>query len=147
MPPKTDYTLRIGFTDSGVVVTPTAPGSISQRGYESQTIRVNGTVVASGTGHNVAVAAAGPTTITIAVTAPARNTNNYTVKVYRNRQTLSSNADLSSLSISPSGGLKLSSNSTPSAPIYEARVQSSKVTVSYRLSDSAGGASAVVAAG
>ena len=142
-PAINDYTLRIGFNDSGVIVTPTGVSSLP--GDQSQTIRVNGTVVESEASHNVAVAAGGLTTITIAVTAPAGNTNNYTVKVYRNRQTLSSNADFSSLSISPSGGLKLSSNSTPSAPIYEARVQSSKVTVSYRLSDSAGGASAVVA--
>ena len=144
---ENDYTFRIGFNDSGVIVTPTATDLSGLEGNQSQTIRVNGTVVASATSHNVAVAAAGPTTITIAVTAPAGNTNNYTVKVYRNRQNLSSNADLSSLSISPSGGLKLSSDSTPSAPIYEARVQSNKVTVSYSLSDSAGGASAVVTAG
>ena len=142
---ENDYTLRIGFTDSGVVITPTGATGIEQD--QSQTIRVNGTVVTSGDGQNVAVAAGRTTTITIAVTAPAGNTNTYTVKVYRNRQTLSSNADLSSLSISPPGGLKLSSDSTPSAPMYEARVQSDKVTVSYRLSDSAGGASAVVAAG
>ena len=140
---ENDYTFRLGFTDSGVVVTPTATDLTGLTGNQSQTIRVNGTVVASGTGHNVAVAAGRTTTISIVVTAPAGNTNTYTVKVYRNNQTLSNNANLSSLGLA---GVSLSpafrSDTTP----YEARVQADKVTVSYGLSDTAGAASAAITA-
>ena len=135
----TEYNLRIGFTDGGVIVTPTAATGLPAD--QSQTIRVNGTVVASAAAHNVAVAPGRTTTINVVVTAPAGNTNTYKVKVYRNNQTLSSNNNLSSLGLT---GVSLSPAFSSGTTSYKARAQAGMVTVSYGLSDSAGGASAAV---
>ena len=134
-----EYNLRIGFTDSGVIVTPTAATGLPAD--QSQTIRVNGTVVESAAAHNVPVAAGRTTPINIDVTAPAGNVNRYTVKVYRNNQNLSDNANLSSLGLA---GVSLSPTFSSGTTTYEARVQSDKVTVNYGLSDNAGGASAAL---
>ena len=136
----TEYTVRTIFNDSGVTVTATAADT-------GASIRINGQTPNASDQVGVSVGAGMTTSIPIVVTAAAGNTKTYTVKVYRNRSTLSDNANLSSLSISPSGGMKESADSTSAMPVYEARVQSGMVTVSYTLSDSAGGASAAVTAG
>ena len=135
----TKYDLRIGFTDSGVVVTPIAATGLPAD--QSQTIRVDGTVVASGTARNVPVAAGMTKAIRIEVTAPAGNKNTYTVNVYRNRQNLSMNANLSSLGLT---GVSLSPAFSSGTTTYEARVKAEEVTVTYGLSDTAGGASAAL---
>ncbi len=137
----TEYTVRTIHNDTGITVTAPADDT-------GATVRVNGVRTDATTNQaGVSIPPGATTNISIVVTAAAGNTKTYTVKAYRNRPTLSSNADLSSLSISPSGGLKESATSTSAAPVYEARVQSGKVTVDYTLSDRAGAASAVVAAG
>ena len=102
---------------------------------------MNGTVVAAEAPHEVSLASgAGRTTnITIVVTAPLRSvTETYTIKVYRERRTRSDNADLASLRVS---GASLSPSFSAGTNMYNARVQSDKVTISYRLSDTGGGAS------
>ena len=140
------FTARIPFTDTGVVIRPTATEDDNQTDgtldpAKNSIIRVNGTVVATGTDHNVSLAGrAGRTsTITIVVTAPQRTvTETYTVKVYRNRQTLSDNANLASLSVS---GGSLTPRFSPGTRSYTARVQADTTTISYRLSDTGGGAS------
>ena len=136
-----EYDLRIGFNDGGVVVTPTAATGIPTG--QSQTIRVNGTVVASEANYNVAVAAGRTTTVNIEVTAPAGNKNTYKVNVYRNRQNLSDNNNLSSLGLA---GISLSPAFSSGTMEYKARVQAEEVTLSYGLSDTAGGASAAITA-
>lgn len=136
----TEYTVRTIFNDSGVTVTATAADS-------DATIRINGRTPNDSNQVGLSIPAGQTTNISVVVTAAAGNTKTYMVKAYRNRSPLSDNANLSSLSISPSGGLKESATSTSAAPIYEARVQSGMVTVDYTLSDRAGGASAVVTAG
>ena len=138
----TEYTVRTNFNDSGVTVTATAVDAAA-----GATVRVNGQTPNDINQVGVTIPDGVTTNISIVVTAAAGNTKTYTVKAYRNRSILKLDADLSSLNISPSGGLTLSSDSTPIAPIYEARVQADKVTVSYRLSDTGGGAFAVVTAG
>ena len=139
----TEYAVRIPFIHSGVTVTPTSPGTLPSG--ETQTIRVNGTTVASGADHVVGNLRAGMTTsITIQVTSPTRTvTNTYTVKVYRERQSWSGNTDLASLSL---GGVSLSPSFRPGQTTYNARTQSGTVTVSYGLSDIGGGASASITA-
>ena len=135
------FTGRIPFTDTGVVITPTASEAGEIDAAMNSIIRVNGTVVASGATHNVSLAGrAGRTsTITIVVTAPQRTvTETYTVKVYRERQTLSDNANLASLSVS---GGSLTPRFSSGHRSYTARVQADTATISYRLSDTGGGAS------
>ena len=142
------FTARIPFTDTGVVITPTATENDNEDTATNtidpalnSIIRVNGTVVVTGMPHNVSLAGrAGRTsTITIVVTAPQRTvTETYTVKVYRNRQTLSDNANLASLSVS---GGSLTPRFSPGTSSYTARVQADTTTISYRLSDTGGGAS------
>ena len=130
-----EYKVRIPFDQTGVEVTPTAA-----EGADA-IIRVNGQVVASAATPSVSVASAigSEFTITIHVQAPLRSsTQTYTVKVYRERQPRSDNANLSSLGVS---GASLSPAFTPGTTGYKARIQSDKVTVSYRLSDTGGGAS------
>ena len=129
-----EYKVRIPFDQTGVVVTPTTTvtGTI---------IRVNGQVVESAASHSVSVASAigSEFTVTIHVQAPLRSsTQTYTVKVYRERQQRSDNKNLASLGVS---GASLSPAFTPGKLGYKARIQSDKVTVSYRLSDTGGGAS------
>ena len=136
----TEYTVRTIFNDTGVTVT-------AEANHAEATVKINGQTPNASNQVGVPVVAGMTTTIPIVVTAEAGNTKRYTLKVYRNRSSLSNNANLSSLSIMPSGGLKESDTSTSTAPVYEARVQSDKVTVDYTLSDTAGGASAAVAAG
>lgn len=129
-----EYKVRIPFDQTGVVVTPTAAETDS-------IIRVNGTVVASAASHSVSVASAigSEFTVTIHVQAPLRSsTQTYTVKVYRERQQRSDNKNLASLGVSGAG---LSPAFTPGKLDYKARIQSDKVTVSYRLSDTGGAAS------
>ena len=134
------YTVRTNFNDTGVTVTVTAADT-------DATIRVNGRTPNASNEVGISNIPAGATsTINIVVTAEAGNTKTYTVKVYRNRSPLLSNANLSSLSISPSGGLKESATSTSAAPVYEARVQDDEVTVSYSPSDSGGAVSVAIAA-
>ena len=135
----TMYTVRIPHVDSGVDITATA--EINLTGGD-QTIKVNGTTVTSGAAHTVTGIASGTiTTINIEVTAPAGNKKVYTVKVYRERSPLSDNANLSSLGLA---GVRLSPAFSSGTISYEARVQATEVTVSYRLSDTAGGASAAI---
>ena len=138
------YTARIPFITAGVTVTATANDATNATVSFSH---ADTDMSESGQQINLASRAGMTTDIVVTVRAQAGNTKRYTISVYRERETLNDDANLSSLSISPSGGLKESSTSTSAAPMYEARVQSGKVTVSYNLSDSAGGASAVVAAG
>ena len=142
-----EYTVRIGFNDTGVVVTPTAgitPTPDDGNPGNDQIIRVNGTVVASGSGHNVSTAAGQTTTISIVVTAPQRTVaKTFTVKVYRERSTESMDANLSSLGISPGS---LSPAFSSGTTMYTARVQAGEVTLNYGLSDNAGGASASITA-
>ena len=129
-----EYKVRIPFVQSGVVVTPTAAETDS-------IIRVNGQVVASAASHNVSVASAigSEFTITIHVQAPLRSVSEtYTVKVYRERKDRSDNKNLASLGVS---GASLSPAFTPGTISYKARVQAASVTLSYRLSDTGGGAS------
>lgn len=135
-----EFTVRTIFDDGGVTVTATAADT-------GATVRINGQTPNASNQVGVTIPAGSTTNISIVVRAAAGNSKTYTVKAYRNRSTLSDNANFSSLSISPSGGLKQSSTSTSAAPVYEARVQAGKVTVSYNLSDTGGAASAVVAAG
>ena len=133
----TMYTVRIPFNDSGVDITATEDTA-------DQTIKVNGTTVTSGTAHTVTGIASGTiTTINIEVTAPAGNKKVYTVKVYRERSPKSDNANLRSLGLA---GVTLSPAFSSGTTSYKARVQASKVTVSYSLSDTAGGASAAISA-
>ena len=140
------YTVRIGFNDSGVTVTPTAVSGNAGNPDASRNsiIRVNGKMVTSGEGEVVDLGRrAGMTTdITIHVTAPQRSaTKTYTVKVYRERQTKSTNANLASLGLS---GVSLSPAFTPGTTSYKARVQAATVTLSRQnLSDTGGGASIV----
>ena len=145
VPTEENYEARIGFSDSGVVVTPTATQSSDDNDSANDSIiRVNGTTVTSGSAHNVAVSAGQTTTISIMVKAPQRSvTKTYRVKVYRERVSKSVNADLSSLGIIP-GSLTpgFSSGTTD----YKARVQADKVTISHDLFDNAGGASAAITA-
>ena len=106
-------------------------------------IRVNGTVVASGSPHSISLAsrAGRTTTITILVTAPLRSsTETYTVKVYRERQTKSDNANLASLGLR---GASLSPGFSAGTTSYKARVQAADVILSQSLSDTGGGASIV----
>ena len=148
---KVSYTVRIPFVDSGILVTPTAgitPSPDDGNPGNDQIITVNGTVVTSGNGHRVSLAhRAGQTTdIRIMVTAPSRDaTKTYTVKVYRERQDLSKNADLNSLSINP-GSRSLSPAFSRGKDKYTARVSAGTVTIAYRLSDIGGGASASITA-
>ncbi|MDE2687656.1 MAG: cadherin-like beta sandwich domain-containing protein [Chloroflexota bacterium] len=139
-PATTEYTVRTIYNDTGVTVTAEAADA-------GATVRVNGQTTNDSNQVGLSIPDGQTTNISVVVTAAAGNTKTYMVKAYRNRQNLSDNANLSSLSISPSGGLKESATSTSAAPIYEARVQSGMVTVDYTLSDRAGGASAVVTAG
>ena len=136
------FTGRMPFTDTGVVITPTASeASANDIATDDSIIRINGTVVASGAPHNVSLAsgAGRTTTITIVVTAPQRTvTETYTVKMYRERQSLSDNSNLASLSVS---GGNLTPGFSPGTDMYNARVQSGAVTLSYGLSDTGGGAS------
>ena len=139
----TEYNVRIPFDQTGVTVTPdVVPGNKGNDiAAENSIIRVNGTVVAAEAGHEVSLAnGAGRTTnITIVVTAPLRSvTETYTIKVYRELRTRSDNADLASLRVS---GSSLSPSFSAGTNMYNARVQSDKVTISYRLSDTGGGAS------
>ncbi len=146
---KDSYTVRIPFVDSGVLITPTAgvtPTPDDGNPGNDQIITVDGTVVTSGEGHRVSLAnRAGQTTdIKILVTAPSRDaTETYTVKVYRERQNLSSNADLGSLSINPGS---LSPTFSSGKNMYTARVSAGTVTLGYSLSDTGGGASAAITA-
>ena len=133
-----EYKVRIPFDQTGVVVTPTAA-----EGADA-IIRVNGTVVASAATHNVSVASAigREFIITIHVQAPLRSsTQTYTVKVYRERQPRSDDSSLTSLGVS---GASLSPAFRPGTTAYKARVQAANVTVSYRLADTGGGASAAL---
>ena len=139
----TEYNVRIPFDQTGVTVTPDVVNA--NKGQtdpaENSIIRVNGTVVAAEAGHEVSLAnGAGRTTnITIVVTAPLRSvTETYTIKVYRELRTRSDNNDLASLRVS---GASLSPSFSSGTDMYNARVQSDKVTISYRLSDTGGGAS------
>ena len=139
-----DYTVRIGFNDSGVRVTPTAmQASDDNDDTNDSIIRVNGKTVASAATEEVNLATRDgmTTTITIQVTAPLRSvTKTYTVKVYRERQTPSTNANLASLGISPGSLSPAFSSGTTS---YKARVQADMVTLSPSLYDTGGGASIV----
>ena len=139
----TEYEVRIPFVQTGVLVTPTAEET-DQDDTADKIIRVNGTVVTSGEGHEVSLAnRAGRTTdIRIVVQSSNRsNTETYTVKVYRERQARSDNNNLRSLSLS---GVRLSPAFSASTIAYTARVQASEVTVSYALSDTGGAASAEI---
>ena len=137
----TEYTARIPFTTSGAMVTPTATQSGNTSPADNSIIRVNGSIVTSGTGKEISLAnAAGQTTtITIQVTAPLRSvTKTYKIKVYRERATKSKDANLATLGIT--GGSLIPAFS-PGTTSYKARVTDDKVTVSYGLSDTGGGAS------
>ena len=137
----TMYTVRIPYVDSGVDITATAKDNLDGG---DQTIKVNRTTVTSGTAHTVTGIASGTiTTINIEVTAPAGNKKVYTVKVYRERSPKSPNANLRSLGLA---GVSLSPAFSSGTTSYKARVQASTVTVSYSLSDTAGGASAAIIA-
>ena len=138
-----EYKVRIPFDQTGVVVTPgaLAANAGNTDPADNSIIRVNGTVVTSGEGHNVSVASAvgSEFTITIHVQAPLRSsTQTYTVKVYRERQPRSDNNKLASLTVS---GSNLTPAFNPNTTSYNARVQSATVTVTPRLSDTGGGAS------
>ena len=109
-------------------------------------VKVNGKTVTSGDMEEISLARrAGMTTdIIIHVTAPLRSvTKTYTVKVYRERQTLSNNANLASLRVS---GANLSPRFSAGTISYKARVQADMVTLSQSLSDAGGGASAAITA-
>ena len=139
----TVYDVRIPFDQTGVLVTPDVANA--NKGQtdpdDNSIIRVNGTVVAAEVGYEVSLAsgAGRKTDVTIHVTAPQRSvTQTYTVRVYRERQTRSNDAKLASLGVS---GGSLTPSFSAGTTMYKARVQSEKVTISYRLSDTGGGAS------
>ena len=139
----TVYDVRIPFDQTGVLVTPdVASGNKGQTDpNDNSIIRVNGTVVAAETGHEVSVAnvEGAKATITIHVTAPQRTiTQSYTVRVYREHRTRSNDANLASLGISGAG---LSPSFSPGTTSYKARAQAAEVTLSYGLSETGGGAS------
>ena len=134
----TAYEARIPFITTGVAVTATA------RDSDDATIKVNGRDATSGDPHILPGLTAGRVNdVNIEVTAESGDKQTYTVKVYRERQSLSDNDNLRSLSISPGS---LSPRFSASETSYNARVSGDEVTVSYRLSDTAGGASAVITA-
>ena len=129
------FTARIPFITTGVNVTATTSDS-------GATIKINGQDATSETPLTVPGLTAGRVNnVNVVVTAAAGNKLTYTVKVYRERQDLSDNANLSSLSISPGS---LTPGFRGSETSYNTRVKAAKVTVSYRLSDTAGGASAAI---
>ena len=130
----TEYTVRTNFNDSGVTVTATANDN-------DATIKINGQTPNTSNEVGVSIGAGRTTAISIVVTAAAGNTKTYTVKAYRNRSTLSNNANLNSLGLA---GVSLSPAFSSSNTSYKARVQDNEVTVSYGLSDTAGAASAAL---
>ena len=133
----TAYEARIPFITTGVAVTATTRDP-------NATIKVNGRDATSATAHILPGLTAGRVNdVNIEVTAESGDKKTYTVKVYRARQTQSDNANLSSLSISPG---RLSPGFSASETSYNARVSADEVTVAYRLSDTAGGASAEITA-
>ena len=136
MADETAYEARIPFITTGVAVTATV-------NQEDATIKVNGRDATSADPHILPGLTAGRVNdVNIVVTAESGDKQTYTVKVYRERQTLSDNANLRSLSISPGRLPGFSASETS----YNARVTADEVTVSYRLSDTAGGASAAITA-
>ena len=138
-PTVTAYEARIPFITTGVAVTATATAA-----NDGATIKVNGRDPTSGDEYIVPGLTAGRVNdVNIVVTAESGAKQTYTIKVYRERQTESDNANLSSLSISPG---RLSPGFSASETSYNARVSAAEVTVSYRLSDTAGGASAEITA-
>ena len=143
-PATTTYEARIPFTTTGVVVTATV--ATVNEDQEAATIKVNGRD-ADATPQDPYILpglnAGRVNTVNIEVTAESGDKQTYTVKVYRERQSLSDNANLRSLSISPG---RLSSGFSASETSYNARVTGEEVTVSYRLSDTAGGVSAAITA-
>ena len=130
-----DYTARIPFITGGVTVTATATDA------DNATVTFSHTdtdTSEDGQQINLASRAGMKTDIVVTVRAQAGNTKAYTISVYRERETRSDNANLSSLGISPGS---LSPGFSASETSYKARVQAEKVTVTPRLSDTAGGAS------
>lgn len=86
----TGYTASVSNATSSLTVTPTAAGA-------GAVIRVNGTVVASGSASGALGLSVGPNTLTVAVTAQdGTTTKSYTVTVTRGA---SANADLSALAV------------------------------------------------
>ena len=135
-----DYTARIPFITGGVTVTATATDADNATVSFSHSDRATNE---DGQQIDLSSRAGMTTDIIVTVRAQAGNTKNYTISVYRERETESDNTNLSSLSISPGS---LSPRFSASETSYNARVQAGEVTVSYRLSDTAGGASAAITA-
>ena len=134
VPATTMYEARIPFITTGVAVT-------AETTDDGATIKVNGrdaTPTATEPYILPGLTAGRVNNVNVEVTAESGDKQTYTIKVYRDRQTLSDNNNLSSLSISPG---RLTPRFSGSETSYNARVTGEEVTVSYRLSDTAGGAS------
>ena len=90
----TDYTASVGNSVSSITVTPTVADSTAS-------VTVNGTAVISGSASGAINLNVGVNTITVVVTAQdGVTTNTYELTVTREAAPLSSNADLSGLSLS-----------------------------------------------
>ena len=109
------FEARIPFIMTGVSVTATATDS-------DATIKINGQDATSDSPLIVPGLTAGRVNnVNIVVTAESGDKLTYTIKVYRERQTVSDNANLSSLNISPGG---LTPRFSASQTSYKARVSS-----------------------
>ena len=114
----TAYTVEVPFATSTMTVTPTVAGV-------GATVKVNGTVVTSGSASgNIALVNTGATANTIAVVVTAQDgaTKTYTITV--TRTAVSSNADLSILTVS-SGTL---------SPVFASGMTAYTVSVGYSIS-------------
>ena len=135
----TEYTARIPYSATGVTVTAV------ERDTGNATITYSHPDADTGTaGRQIDLSARGgmKTDIRVTVTAEDGTTRKvYTITVYRERQSKSDNANLSSLGLQ---GVTLSPSFSASETTYNARVRAGEVTVSYGLSDTAGGASAAI---
>ncbi|MBD1365073.1 cadherin-like beta sandwich domain-containing protein [Mucilaginibacter sp. ZT4R22] len=88
-----DYTVHVGNTTTGISVTPT-------RSDAGAVIRVNGTIVSSGSASGTVPLVVGDNAITVQVTAADATVKTYTVTVNRAMPAASTDANLASLAVS-----------------------------------------------
>ena len=125
----TEYTARVDNDVEFVTVAATAAGA---PGATYDIMPADRNIL--DTGHQVYLTAGVHTAITVTVTAENRSTNTYTVMVYRERTTVSTDATLSALSLD---GVSLSPLFSSGTTAYNARVRYdvSEVTVEYTAAD------------
>ena len=137
VPGTTEYTASVGNAVGFVTVEAAAagaPGATAEIMPADQNSLLVGEGAAAVQAHEVYLTAGAHTPITVTVTAENGSTNTYTVMVYRDRASASTDATLSALSLD---GVSLSPTFDPETTAYDARVRYdvSEVTVEHTVVD------------